>query len=110
MDGERSGHEERQNGTDSERHENSVPNGHLDEHGDDRAQDELGPQVAEQGRAFMRDRFLVGDEAFVRDEMQRYRDTLGVDLFRLRMEWDGLAQEKVLGSIERLGRAAAGVR
>jgi alkanesulfonate monooxygenase SsuD/methylene tetrahydromethanopterin reductase-like flavin-dependent oxidoreductase (luciferase family) len=67
-------------------------------------------QVAEQGRAFMQDRFLVGDEAFVRDEMQRYRDTLGVDLFRLRMEWEGLEQDKVLRSIERLGRAALGVR
>ena len=66
-------------------------------------------QVAAQGRAFMQDRFLVGDEAFVRDEMQRYRDTLGVDLFRLRMEWDGLEQEKVLRSIARLGRAAEGV-
>lgn len=67
-------------------------------------------QVTAQGRDFLRDRFLIGDEAFVLDEMQRYRDTLGVDLFRLRMEWDGLPQEKVLRSIERLGRAAAGVR
>jgi alkanesulfonate monooxygenase SsuD/methylene tetrahydromethanopterin reductase-like flavin-dependent oxidoreductase (luciferase family) len=66
-------------------------------------------QVAAQGRAFMQDRFLIGDEAFVRDEMQRYRETLGVDLFRLRMEWDGLGQDKVLRSIERLGRAAQGV-
>jgi len=67
-------------------------------------------QVAAQGRDFLKDRFLIGDEAFVRDEMQRYRDTLGVDLFRLRMEWDGLPQDKVLRSIERLGRAAACVR
>jgi len=66
-------------------------------------------QVAEQGRAFMEDRFLVGDEAFVRDEMQRYRETLDVDLFRLRMEWDGLPQDKLLKSIKRLGRAAEGV-
>jgi alkanesulfonate monooxygenase SsuD/methylene tetrahydromethanopterin reductase-like flavin-dependent oxidoreductase (luciferase family) len=61
------------------------------------------------GRDFMKDRFLVGDLAFVRDEMQRYRETLGVDLFRLRMDWDGLGQEKVLRSIERAGRAAAEV-
>jgi len=67
-------------------------------------------QVAAQGRAFMQDRFLVGDEAFVRDEMQRYRETLGVDLFRLRMEWEGLSHDKVLSSIERLGRCAQGVR
>jgi alkanesulfonate monooxygenase SsuD/methylene tetrahydromethanopterin reductase-like flavin-dependent oxidoreductase (luciferase family) len=67
-------------------------------------------QVAAQGRAFMQDRFLVGDEAFVRDEMQRYRETLDVDLFRLRMEWEGLGPDKVLRSIEHLGRAAQGVR
>jgi alkanesulfonate monooxygenase SsuD/methylene tetrahydromethanopterin reductase-like flavin-dependent oxidoreductase (luciferase family) len=67
-------------------------------------------QALEQGRAFMQDRFLIGDEAFVRDEMQRYRETLGVNLFRLRMEWDGLGQDKVLRSIERAGRAALGAR
>jgi hypothetical protein len=42
--------------------------------------------------------------------MQRYRETLGVDLFRLRMEWEGLSQDKVLRSIARLGRCAQGVR
>ena len=67
-------------------------------------------QAVEEGRAFMQDRFLIGDTAFVREEMQRYRETLGVDLFRLRMEWDGLDQNKVLRSIERLGRAAEGIR
>jgi alkanesulfonate monooxygenase SsuD/methylene tetrahydromethanopterin reductase-like flavin-dependent oxidoreductase (luciferase family) len=69
----------------------------------------LGEDQAE-GRAFMKDRFLVGDTAFVHDEMQRYRETLGVDLFRLRMDWDGLGQDKVLKSIERAGRAASDVR
>lgn len=63
-----------------------------------------------EGQAFMKDRFLVGDMAFVRDEMQRYRETLGVDLFRLRMDWDGLGQDKALKSIERAGRAAADIR
>lgn len=67
-------------------------------------------QVAEQGHAFMKGRFLVGDEVFVRDEMQRYRETMQVDLFRLRMEWDGLPQDKLLESIKRMGRAAEGVR
>jgi hypothetical protein len=42
--------------------------------------------------------------------MQRYRETLVVDLFRLRMDWDGLGQDKVLKSIERAGRAASDVR
>ena len=67
------------------------------------------PVQCKSGQAFMKDRFLVGDIAFVRDEMQRYRETLGVDLFRLRMDWDGLGQDKVLKSIERAGRAAADV-
>jgi alkanesulfonate monooxygenase SsuD/methylene tetrahydromethanopterin reductase-like flavin-dependent oxidoreductase (luciferase family) len=66
-------------------------------------------QVSAQGRDFLKDRFLIGDAAFVRDEMQRYRETLGIDLFRLRMEWDGLPQDKVLRSIERIGRVAASV-
>jgi alkanesulfonate monooxygenase SsuD/methylene tetrahydromethanopterin reductase-like flavin-dependent oxidoreductase (luciferase family) len=67
-------------------------------------------QVAEQGHAFMENRFLVGDEAFVRDEMQRYRETLDIDMFRLRMEWDGLPHDKLLESIKRAGHAAEGVR
>jgi alkanesulfonate monooxygenase SsuD/methylene tetrahydromethanopterin reductase-like flavin-dependent oxidoreductase (luciferase family) len=55
---------------------------------------------------FARDRFVVGDEAFVRDELQRYRDELGATEFRFRMAWPGLAQEEVLASIRRVGRLA----
>jgi alkanesulfonate monooxygenase SsuD/methylene tetrahydromethanopterin reductase-like flavin-dependent oxidoreductase (luciferase family) len=53
--------------------------------------------------AFVKDRFLIGDAAFVRDEIQRYYETLGVNHFMLRMHWPGLEQDKVLGSIERIG-------
>lgn len=56
---------------------------------------------------FMTDRFIVGDEAEVADELRRYRDTLGIDTFILRMQWVGLTQRPVLESIERLGRVAA---
>jgi hypothetical protein len=56
---------------------------------------------------FARDRFVVGDEAFVRDELQRYRDEQGATEFRFRMAWPGLPQAEVLASIRRVGRLAA---
>ncbi len=58
---------------------------------------------------FKEDRFLIGDEAFIRDELIRYRETLGVDHFIMRMQWPGLDQGKVLASIERLGRIVASI-
>jgi alkanesulfonate monooxygenase SsuD/methylene tetrahydromethanopterin reductase-like flavin-dependent oxidoreductase (luciferase family) len=58
-------------------------------------------------RDFARNRFVVGDEVFVRDELQRYRDALGATEFRFRVAWPGLAQKEVLASIGRLGRVAA---
>jgi len=62
---------------------------------------------AEAFAAFAKDRFVVGDEAFVRDELQRYRDETGATEFRFRMAWPGLPQEEVLASIRRVGRIAA---
>jgi alkanesulfonate monooxygenase SsuD/methylene tetrahydromethanopterin reductase-like flavin-dependent oxidoreductase (luciferase family) len=56
---------------------------------------------------FARDRFVVGDDAFVRDELQRYRDEQGATEFRFRMGWPGLPQDEVLASIRRVGRIAA---
>jgi alkanesulfonate monooxygenase SsuD/methylene tetrahydromethanopterin reductase-like flavin-dependent oxidoreductase (luciferase family) len=60
-------------------------------------------------RQFAHDRFVVGDEAYVRDELQRYRDALGATEFRFRMNWPGLPQDEVLASIRRVGRIAAGL-
>ncbi|MEI7712337.1 MAG: LLM class flavin-dependent oxidoreductase [Rhodospirillales bacterium] len=57
-------------------------------------------------RQFAQDRFVVGDEVHVKDELQRYRDTLGATEFRFRMGWPGLPQEEVLASIRRVGRIA----
>lgn len=57
--------------------------------------------------AFARNRFIVGDEAFVRDELQRYRDEHGATEFRFRMAWPGVSQADVLASIRRVGRIAA---
>ncbi len=58
-------------------------------------------------RQFAKDRFVVGDEAFVRDELHRYRYELGATEFRFRTCWPGLPQEEVLAGIKRLGRIAA---
>ncbi|MGE0417043.1 MAG: LLM class flavin-dependent oxidoreductase [Acetobacteraceae bacterium] len=58
-------------------------------------------------RQFAQDRFVIGDESYVRDELQRYRDELGATEFRFRMAWPGLPQAEVLASIRRLGRIAA---
>ena len=69
-----------------------------------------GNRVLDDFPAFARDRFVLGDEAQVRDELQRYRDTLGIGHFCMRMQWYGMAQEPVLKSIERLGRVAASLR
>ncbi len=52
---------------------------------------------------FARDRFIIGDAVSVKEEIARYRETLGVNHFIMRVQWPGLAQERVLGSIRRLG-------
>lgn len=52
---------------------------------------------------FIRDRFIIGDKAFVRDEIQRYRELLGVDHFIMRVQWPGLSHDKVLRTITTLG-------
>lgn len=59
---------------------------------------------------FRKNRFIIGDTRQVRDELQRYRDELGVDHLIMRMQWPGLDQDKVLQSIDRLGDAIGGVR
>lgn len=54
-----------------------------------------------------RSMFIVGDAARVKDELARYRETLGITHFVARMQWPGLAQDKVMASIERFGDALA---
>jgi alkanesulfonate monooxygenase SsuD/methylene tetrahydromethanopterin reductase-like flavin-dependent oxidoreductase (luciferase family) len=56
---------------------------------------------------FARDRFVIGDKAAVKEEIARYRELLGVDHFIMRCQWPGLPQERVLGSIARLGEIFA---
>ena len=50
-----------------------------------------------------RDRFIIGDKVFVKEEIARWREALGVNHFSMRVQWPGLEQQKVLGSIRRLG-------
>jgi alkanesulfonate monooxygenase SsuD/methylene tetrahydromethanopterin reductase-like flavin-dependent oxidoreductase (luciferase family) len=52
---------------------------------------------------FVKDRFIIGDKAYVRDEIQRYQELLGVNHFLMRVQWPGLPQDKVLRTITTLG-------
>ena len=56
---------------------------------------------------YARDRFIIGDAVFVKEEVARYAETLGVDHFMMRCHWPGLAFEKALGTIRRLGEIFA---
>jgi len=56
---------------------------------------------------FARDRFIIGDEVSVKEEITRYHELLGVDHFIMRVQWPGLPQQQALASIERLGRIFA---
>jgi alkanesulfonate monooxygenase SsuD/methylene tetrahydromethanopterin reductase-like flavin-dependent oxidoreductase (luciferase family) len=51
----------------------------------------------------VRDRFIIGDAVYVKEEIARYREALGIDHFMMRCHWPGLEFEKTLGSIRRLG-------
>ena len=53
---------------------------------------------------FVQDRFIIGDPSYCREEILRYRESLGVTHFIMRVQWPGLEQEKALRSIELLGR------
>jgi alkanesulfonate monooxygenase SsuD/methylene tetrahydromethanopterin reductase-like flavin-dependent oxidoreductase (luciferase family) len=52
---------------------------------------------------YARNRFIIGDAVFVKEEIARYREALGIDHFMMRCHWPGLDFEKALGSITRLG-------
>jgi alkanesulfonate monooxygenase SsuD/methylene tetrahydromethanopterin reductase-like flavin-dependent oxidoreductase (luciferase family) len=64
----------------------------------------------EQGRLadnfddFIKDRFIIGDEFEVADELARYRDSFGEGEFLVRLQWPGFRQSNVLDTIERLGK------
>ena len=56
---------------------------------------------------FVKDRFIIGDKAFVKDEIQRYRALLGVNHFIMRVQWPGLEQARALNTIKALGEIFA---
>ncbi len=56
---------------------------------------------------FVKDRFIVGDKAFVKDEIQRYHALLGVNHFIMRVQWPGLEQARALNTISALGEIFA---
>ncbi len=55
----------------------------------------------------MKDRFIVGDKSFVKDEIQRYHPLLGVNHFIMRVQWPALEQTKALRTISALGEIIA---
>jgi len=59
---------------------------------------------------FARDRFIIGDAAFVKDELARYRDSFGINHFIMRQQWPGVDQDKVLYAIRALGKISAEMR
>ena len=66
-----------------------------------------GPRLRDRFDTFMAERFLVGDEAEVADQIARYRDDLGIDQILVRLQWPGLPQKDVLAAMERIGRVVA---
>ncbi|MCB1742814.1 MAG: LLM class flavin-dependent oxidoreductase, partial [Gammaproteobacteria bacterium] len=58
---------------------------------------------------FCAERFVVGDVAQVREEVQRYTEALDTDHLILRIQWPGLDQKEALGNIERVGQVIAGL-
>lgn len=56
---------------------------------------------------FARDRFIIGDRSYVKDEVQRYRELLGVNHFLMRVQWPGLPHDRVLRTISTLGEIFA---
>jgi alkanesulfonate monooxygenase SsuD/methylene tetrahydromethanopterin reductase-like flavin-dependent oxidoreductase (luciferase family) len=56
---------------------------------------------------FAKERFIIGDKESVKDEILKYKERLGVDHFIMRSQWPGLAQDKTIASIKRLGEIFA---
>jgi len=56
------------------------------------------------------ERFVVGDVSAARDQIAGFAQALRTDHLVLRVQWPGLEQDEVLGNIERIGQAVAGLR
>ena len=62
-----------------------------------------GESFASDFEALARDRFLLGDPARVREEIARYRDTLGVTAIIVRVQWPGMEQAQVMRTVRLQG-------
>ena len=58
---------------------------------------------------FCRDRFIIGDEQEVVDEILKYKENFGVDNLLVRVQWPGLGQDEVLKTLDHLGKIIATV-
>ena len=58
---------------------------------------------------FCRDRFIIGDEQEVVDEILKYKESFGVDNLLVRVQWPGLGQGEVLKTLDHLGKIIATV-
>ncbi|MCK8647113.1 LLM class flavin-dependent oxidoreductase [Mycobacterium colombiense] len=56
---------------------------------------------------FARDRFLIGDESSVKEDVARLAETLSIDQFLMRTQWLGLPLEASVRTVEALGRIFA---
>lgn len=56
---------------------------------------------------FAKDRFIIGDAKYVKDQILHYAETARTDHILLRVQWPGLAHEETLGNIERIGHIIA---
>lgn len=62
-----------------------------------------GEQWSEDFVELARDRFILGDPVAVREDIARHRERLGVTTMTFRVQWPGMAQDKVLRAIRLLG-------
>ncbi|MCP5151170.1 MAG: LLM class flavin-dependent oxidoreductase [Ectothiorhodospiraceae bacterium] len=69
--------------------------------------DTAGTNLADDFDAFSADRFLVGDAAKVRDDLQRLVEVTGTDHVLVRTQWLGTDQAEAVAAIERIGNLVA---
>jgi alkanesulfonate monooxygenase SsuD/methylene tetrahydromethanopterin reductase-like flavin-dependent oxidoreductase (luciferase family) len=60
--------------------------------------------------SFAADRFIIGSEGQVVDQIGRYGESTGTDHILLRVQWPGLDQKTALRTLERLGRVVEKVK
>jgi alkanesulfonate monooxygenase SsuD/methylene tetrahydromethanopterin reductase-like flavin-dependent oxidoreductase (luciferase family) len=70
-------------------------------------QSEGAESFAQPFEEFAKDRFIIGDKASVKEEIQRYQELLGVNHFIMRVQWPGLPQDNALRTIAALAEIFA---